>query len=166
MPCDGGGACEHVIAIGAGVVCRSSDGPCDVPESCDGVYPLCPPDAFDTTQSICDPASGGCPNARCTGTSAQCPRTYDILPCPPPTTTTTTLPELECPPVPEGGCLDAGGASFQVKDNSDPAKDQIKWKWGKGPQVVVANLGNPRFAATYGLCVYDSTAASTRWRRA
>jgi hypothetical protein len=64
-----------------------------------------------------------------------------------------------CDATPKVGCLTAGGASFQVKDNADDAKDQVKWKWKKGDAVAQADLGDPDTTATYTLCVYDTTLA-------
>jgi hypothetical protein len=60
----------------ASSVCRVvAGGGCDVAESCDGINPTCPADAFAPPTQVCRPASmGGCDIAeRCTGTSATCP---------------------------------------------------------------------------------------------
>ena len=60
--------------IAAGTVCRAAAGPCDVPEVCDGVSPLCPDDQYAPTTTACRAAKGECDIAeRCTGSSPDCP---------------------------------------------------------------------------------------------
>jgi hypothetical protein len=76
------------------------------------------------------------------------------------TTTTTTLAPL-CASTPASGCrLGApGGSSVQLKDNLDDAKDQFKWKWAKGAVTDVTDFKDPvGGAATYRVCLYDSSA--------
>ena len=76
---------------GAGAVCRTSAGVCDVAETCNGASGLCPSDGFQSG-TVCRPAAGDCDLAEsCTGFSAACPTddkrvpgapcTTDGLPC-------------------------------------------------------------------------------------
>ena len=55
-------------------VCRSSAGPCDAAESCDGTHNDCPADAFQPSTATCRASAGACDGAElCTGSSAACP---------------------------------------------------------------------------------------------
>jgi len=62
-----------------------------------------------------------------------------------------------CALQPLDGCLAAAKAAFQIRDNADDAKDQLKWKWGNGDETVQSDLGDPSNSTAYTLCVYDST---------
>jgi hypothetical protein len=65
-------------------------------------------------------------------------------------------PEL-CPAVPMGGCRAAGNAQFQVKDKGGD-KDQIKFKWSKGPETLLADFLDPTAEGTdWSLCIYDGS---------
>ena len=60
-------------AKGAGVVCRSKAGPCDVAEVCDGASFTCPTDVFEPKTQVCRAAAGVCDVAElCSGNSAAC----------------------------------------------------------------------------------------------
>jgi len=85
------------------------------------------------------------------------------------TTTTTTLPPLSsCParPVASGNCRlaeasAAGKSSLQIVNKVEDFKDQFKWKWNKGAATVASNFADPvGAAATYRLCVYDSSVSA------
>jgi hypothetical protein len=68
-----GGTCTHP-AGNAGVTCRASAGPCDVPESCSGTSTTCPPNTFAPSTTTCRAAAGECDAAEtCSGASATCP---------------------------------------------------------------------------------------------
>jgi len=74
--CDGQGNCLE-NPVDRGTVCRPAAGECDVPEVCDGVYPLCPDDVLVRADAnkVCRPAGGLCDiEERCTGLSASCPQ--------------------------------------------------------------------------------------------
>ena len=100
------------------------------------------------TETACTNGDGCCPVGCDMSTDDDCP--------PPPTTTTTTLPSA-CASMPEMGCLDGEGASFQIKDSDDDTKDQIKWKLKKGDGFAQNVLGNPATTRAYSLCIYDET---------
>jgi hypothetical protein len=51
-------------------------------------------------------------------------------------------------------------ASVQIRKSDDPAKSQIKWKWGKGDLYTHPSLGTPNTTTDYILCVYDSTSGA------
>jgi hypothetical protein len=70
-------------------------------------------------------------------------------------TTTTTLPEGTCAATPRTGCVTADRASLTVKDNADDGKDQLKWKWSKGGDLLFAELGVPSATTAYEICIYD-----------
>src|SRR6185369_8556135 len=58
----------------AGLTCRTSAGPCDVPETCTGTSENCPADAFQPSNFQCRPAAGACDLPElCSGSSSPCP---------------------------------------------------------------------------------------------
>jgi hypothetical protein len=63
-----------------------------------------------------------------------------------------------CASAPVGGCLGGAKASFRVKKDDDPAKNQIKWKLQKGDAFDQNVLGDPSTSRAYTLCIYDETA--------
>jgi hypothetical protein len=73
--CDGAGACTHEL-MGAGEICRTSNGACDPAEQCDGESTVCPGDAKST--DVCRPVAGPCDlEESCDGVNDDCPA--DIL---------------------------------------------------------------------------------------
>ena len=64
-------------------------------------------------------------------------------------------------PLDPGSCLSALSAQLQVKKNVDPAKNQLKWKWGRGQAFDQNALGDPQTDTSYTLCVYDTTASAS-----
>jgi hypothetical protein len=63
-----------------------------------------------------------------------------------------------CGAAPAVGCLGGAKASFQVKDDANNAKDQVKWTLQKGDAFDQLLLGDPANARTHTLCIYDETA--------
>jgi 6-phosphogluconolactonase (cycloisomerase 2 family) len=117
--------------------------------------PVCGDNVLDPQGEACD----GTSDAACPGL---------CLPnCTCPTTTTTLPPLSSCPaaPVPTENCrlADAAGAgrsSLQIVNKSDDFKDQLKWKWNKGEATEASDFSDPvGGAATYRVCVYDSSAS-------
>jgi len=51
--------------------------------------------------------------------------------------------------------LQAGGSVLKLRDGG--ANDKLSWKWGKGPAVGLATLGDPVAGDDYTLCVYEQT---------
>jgi hypothetical protein len=41
-----------------------------------------------------------------------------------------------------------------LKNKTDDEKDQLKWKWLKGPETMLADFGAPPATANHTLCVY------------
>jgi hypothetical protein len=65
------GACELAAAE---VMCREAAGACDVPETCSGDAPTCPPDAVAEEAATCRDAVGDCDLAEvCDGATPACP---------------------------------------------------------------------------------------------
>ncbi|MEM6956096.1 MAG: hypothetical protein AAF645_10420 [Myxococcota bacterium] len=81
--CAGGPGCVAGVCGGSegvcagqpsGTVCRPAAGPCDQPESCDGVSATCPPDGFLPATTACRAAASECDAAEfCTGANPACP---------------------------------------------------------------------------------------------
>jgi len=84
--------------------------------------------------------------------------------------------DLGCADAPLGGCLAAGasGSQMGLKKGSDPSKNKLKWKWGKGADVMLPQLGDPNSTTPYFFCVYDPNAkleavipaSSSTWKAA
>jgi hypothetical protein len=172
-------ACVH----GVGCVFTDNTSPCDdgsecttedfcAAGACVGGPPLDCDDGEVCTDDSCNPASGCevtpnslpcqdgnectfgdvCAGGTCTpGTPLDC---SDGDPC----TQDTCTPLSGCDHVtgPADTCMVAAKALFQVKDSDDDGRDQIKWKWSKGPAVTQADLGSPDSSTTYTMCIYDN----------
>jgi hypothetical protein len=57
----------------AGLECRAAEGACDLPETCDGLVPVCPTNRFKAVE-VCRPAAGPCDlEESCIGVGPACP---------------------------------------------------------------------------------------------
>lgn len=52
-------------------------------------------------------------------------------------------------------CVDAGAASVSLKDGAGTDRDQLKWKWLRGPAQDISEFGDPRADEDFFLCVFD-----------
>ena len=59
-------------------------------------------------------------------------------------------------------CFAAGHSSLQITNSSTFAADRLIWNWSKGDPFAQIDLGSPLLETTYTLCVYDSSAATSR----
>jgi hypothetical protein len=84
------------------------------------------------------------------------------------TVTTTTLPTpTVCGTAPElsmncrlADPSAAGKSSVLIKYASDPAKDQVKWKWNKGVTTGATDFKDPVDGTNlYRFCIYDSSSS-------
>jgi hypothetical protein len=57
-------------------------------------------------------------------------------------------------------CAVAEKTKFQMRDNADDTKDQLKWGWNKGEAMPPGDLGTPLTTTSYALCVYDGTSGT------
>jgi cysteine-rich repeat protein len=73
--CDGGACCVQCRIAATSTTCRVAVGPCDHPETCDGVNAGCPPDVTAAPSGTpCRDARGACDIPEtCDGESRQCP---------------------------------------------------------------------------------------------
>jgi hypothetical protein len=65
-----------------------------------------------------------------------------------------------CPPAPTPGCHTAalpGRATLTLKDRSPDKGDSLLWKWVRGDEVQLADLGSPTTSDAYVLCLYEAT---------
>ena len=72
------GHCVHNY-VAAGTECRAADGPCDVPETCDGSSAACPDDQFADKMTVCreKSATNDCDVEEfCNGSSPECPEDF------------------------------------------------------------------------------------------
>jgi uncharacterized delta-60 repeat protein len=85
-------------------------------------------------------------------------------------TSTTTQPGCSCANpcevcdgvngchVPDvAGCVTAFAhkASLVLRDDPNPARDRVTWKWKSGASVAPGDFGNPTTTDAYALCVFD-----------
>ncbi|MGH7786060.1 MAG: hypothetical protein ACRERC_04290 [Candidatus Binatia bacterium] len=62
---------------------------------------------------------------------------------------------------PVGSCKVAGKSILLLKNNtSDDGKDKLIWKWLKGANTTLPELGTPTGATAYTLCLYAGTASA------
>jgi hypothetical protein len=70
---------------------------------------------------------------------------------------------LPCEPEPlPSGCrapTEGKGALLVLKDGSPDRKDRLVWRWGKGQETTLGDLGDPLVDEAYALCVYDASGA-------
>jgi hypothetical protein len=73
-----------------------------------------------------------------------------------PTATPTGVPI--CAPAPETCPTPAiaGKAQLSLQDKSPDTKDQLTWKWLRGPATEKTDFGNPVTLDDYALCIYDA----------
>jgi len=68
-----------------------------------------------------------------------------------------------CESMPIGGCLRVtvpGKSKLSVKVDPAGKRSRMKWKWTKGDETTLADLGNPvEDLPHYSLCVYDASAS-------
>lgn len=67
----------------------------------------------------------------------------------------------DCPSVPFGGCFEPGlpkKGFLLMKEKAK--KDLFKWKFAKGPEVTIGDLGSPTTTDDYLLCAWDQVADS------
>jgi hypothetical protein len=73
--CDGGACCAaDCTFVASGLLCRESQGGCDVAESCTGDSSDCPPDEFEDSTTVCNPGTAPCElDIYCDGLGPLCP---------------------------------------------------------------------------------------------
>ncbi len=69
-----------------------------------------------------------------------------------------------CAATPLVGCRTpfvGGKGKLQLKDEIPNTKDKFSWKWNKGSETTLANLGSPLTTTEYTLCLYDKSGAAS-----
>jgi hypothetical protein len=59
------------------------------------------------------------------------------------------------------GCLAAGKSTLLLKNSADDTKDKLAWKWVKGAETALQDLGDPTATTKYTLCIYAGGDAAT-----
>ena len=57
-------------------------------------------------------------------------------------------------------CRSAQRSELDIGQPSDPARDTLLWKWGRGQATSQADFADPRATATYDFCVFAGTSAA------
>lgn len=119
---------------------------------------------FPLGLAVVDDASTPIPSETPTPTETVTPTETDIptateTPTPTPTiadtpTATATSAFASCAATPRSGCVTAPSGKIKIKNNSDPSKRQLLWKWSLGT-ADIDDFGDPYAGANYRLCVYD-----------
>ncbi len=65
-----------------------------------------------------------------------------------------------CPATPDTGCLAAGKSFLKIKNRADSDKDQLLWKWLRGPATTIADWGLPLSDTDFAVCIYTGTGAN------
>ena len=60
-----------------------------------------------------------------------------------------------CPSSPSAGCVAADKAKLNAKQNGDPSKNKLLWKWSVDSST--SDLGDPTGSTSYRLCLYAGT---------
>ncbi len=68
-------------------------------------------------------------------------------------------PGCEAEIIDASSCFAAPSTKLQISDSSDNTKDKLSWQWGKGDEVMLAELGTPLSTTDYTLCVFDMTSS-------
>ncbi len=74
------------------------------------------------------------------------------------------LAAVECPALPAENCrepLEARKSLLKLSARDD-GRDKLVWKWTRGAETTLADIGNPATDDDYALCLYDSLAGSGR----
>ncbi len=58
---------------------------------------------------------------------------------------------------PVSNCKIAEKSLLLLRQNSNPDRDKLLWKWQRGEMTDIGELGDPTLSTNYGLCVYDAT---------
>ncbi len=129
-----------VTACGNGVATPSTGEQCDdggaaAGDCCDAVC------QFEASGSACVDADACSINDQCDGAG---------------TCVGSTLPEPACLVV-----TAPGKAQIRLRDRAGTDKDQLKWKWTKGEETLLADFGDATVSTSYSLCVYDESAAGS-----
>ncbi len=72
----------------------------------------------------------------------------------------TPASALTCGSTPLSGCrlpTQSDKALLLLKEGSDDSKDKLIWKWLKGADTTLGQLGDPTTTTDYALCVYSGT---------
>jgi len=143
-------------------LCRTSGGPCDPSEMCDGVSTKCPADELHTSSAVCRASAGACdPEERCTGMSAACPGDVRADPSScddgDPCTADGCTADGTCIHAPVEGCGDGGaedGGGDSGADTEPPAIPPVGSVGGGGCEVSPLSHGGLWPCALLGVFLF------------
>ena len=149
VPGSGGTACESVDQRGVSRP-QPGGGRCDI-GAYEFVANLCANYVVEGAEE-CDDGNtvlGDCCDAVCQGEPAGTPCAADGNVC----TADECDGDGQCGRMP-AGCKTAGRSLLLLKNNMNDAKDKLIWKWLKGEETTLEELGTPTGATEYTLCLY------------
>jgi len=101
-------------------------------------------------------SDGDCCDSTCQYEASGSPCPSDGDPC----TANTCDGSGSCGQVPTG-CKSAAKSLLLLKNNtSDDSKDKLTWKWLKGADTTLGELGSPTSTTDYTLCLYAGTSTA------
>ena len=138
--CDAAGVCQLVPRKGA---CDDTN-PCTEDDHCEGFTCAGTP---SPAGAACDLDGTVCTTDTCDGSG-----TCTAGPCSP-----CCDAGAGCTPSPATGCKRPASpqATLQLKSGTKPKQSKLKWKWQKGSQTDLAELGDPTAATDYTLCIFE-----------
>lgn len=69
-------------------------------------------------------------------------------------------PAAGCSQVPEPSCRTAPKSTLHLRDDAEDSRDKLTWKWLKGEETMLEDLGLPTGTTTYSLCLYSGTSSA------
>jgi cysteine-rich repeat protein len=154
--CNGLGACTHP-AGNAGLTCRPAADQCDAAEQCTGASAACPADLALPNGTGCDQSAcltgETCTAGDCGGGAPvacdACERCDETAGC-------IATPVEVCRQT-----IEPGKSTLLIKDQNPSDSDKIVWKWARGEETTLADLGTPALDDDYDVCLYDQTTLTT-----
>jgi hypothetical protein len=154
-----GQPCPADVVAPSSTTCRAAADACDLAEQCTGAAgQTCPSNAPAPAGTACDADSNQCTVDECDG-SFNC-----LFDAPLDCEDGNICTQDSCDP--QDGCVSVGAPAvtcvsgvkslLKYKNNADPSKDNIKFKWKGGPSLIL-DQGDPTDSTRYELCIYDGT---------
>lgn len=155
---DPGAACDDGNPCTSGDTCTGA-GTCDGPPTDCGICQSCSSELGcheDLPGTPCNDGDGcttgdACFYGECSGaplTCDLCARCNGNEQCvyePEPSCKTSTAPDK---------------SMLLIKNHADDSKDRLNWRWNKGTETTLQELGNPPGGENVALCIYDESTAT------
>lgn len=153
-PCDDGSACTTGDVCAGDGTCAGAPVDCGECYTCDiALGCMAQPGVPCDDDDACTPNSFCQLDGSCLGSSS-----VACEPC------FACDPTLGCVAVPQAVCKSStvpARSLLSVKNDGDDSKDRFNWRWKKGTDTLLSELGNPPGGDDVSVCVYDESTATT-----